>query len=448
MPPSEGDTRRGRLGRYARVGARVGGIVMRAGGDRLVGRVRESGAAAADLRRALGGLKGPVMKVAQMLATIPHALPPEYARELSELQSHAASMGPPFVARRMAAELGPDWRGRFAEFRIDATAAASLGQVHRAADHAGRALACKLQYPDMASAVEADLRQLAVVFAVYRRIGRGVEPRHMLAEIGARLREELDYDLEARHMRLYGRLLRRQTGVRVPEPVAELSTRRLLTMTWLDGRPLASFEDAPEEERNRIAEHLFRAWYRPFYGTGVIHGDPHLGNYSVGADLGVNLLDFGCIRTFRAKFVQGVIDLYRAVETGDRDLAAHIYRDWGFERLTPPVIDALNLWARFLYEPLLDDRTRCIQEDERPGVFGHDIAVEVHRRLRNEGGVVPPREFVFLERAAVGLGAVFLRLRARVNWHRLYHELADGFDAAALSRRQRTTFAPAGVPLP
>ena len=450
MPRStEQDTGRGRLGRYARVGAQIGGVAVRAAGGRLIGRERTSAAAAADLRRALGGLKGPVMKVAQMLATIPQALPPEYAGELSKLQSHAASMGPAFVARRMAAELGPDWRDRFADFDVGAAAAASLGQVHRATDTAGRSLACKLQYP-MASAVEADLRQLAAVFALYRRVWGGVDTRHVLAEIGARLREELDYGLEARHMRLYGALLRRQSGagVRVPEPVPELSTGRLLTMAWLEGRPMHQFEDAPEATRNALAERLFRAWYGPFYGAGTIHGDPHLGNYSVDANLDLNLLDFGCVRTFQPKFVQGVIDLYRAVRDNDVDLAAHTYRTWGFERLSGPVIDALNLWARFLYEPLLDDRARFLREDDGLGVFGHEVAVEVHTRLRNERGVVPPREFVFMDRAAVGLGAVFLRLRARLNWHRLFHELVEGFDPARLARKQATAFAEAGVPLP
>ena len=131
-------------------------------------------------------------------------------------------------------------------------------------------------------------------------------------------------------------------------------TRRLLTMTWLDGRPLMQrlAEDPPQEERNQIAEALFRAWYVPFYRYGVIHGDPHLGNYQVRPDASVNLLDFGAIRVFGAKFVRGVIELFEAVRDNDDAKAHHAYETWGFTDLSDEKMAALNLWARFLYEPL------------------------------------------------------------------------------------------------
>src|SRR5262249_18403032 len=150
-----------------------------------------------------------------------------------QLQANAPSMGWPFVKRRMAAELGPDWQRRFASFEHAAAKAASLGQVHRATDHDGRALACKLQYPDMQSAVEADLNQLRLILALYERYDRAISTREIHAEIAARLREELDYELEARHMSLYGAMLDPEAHVHVPKVVGKLTTRRLLTMTWL-----------------------------------------------------------------------------------------------------------------------------------------------------------------------------------------------------------------------
>src|SRR6185437_12791844 len=188
-------------------------------------------------------------------------------------------------------------------------------------------LACKLQYPEMGSAVEADLRQLRLAMGLYERYDKTVSTAEIHAEIADRLREELDYEREAAHMRLYGEILGNEPGVAVPRPVAELSTRRLLTMTWLEGRPILDFAgDAPVEIRNELALRMFRLWYVPFYYYGVIHGDPHLGNYTVAPDRTVNLLDFGCIRVFRASFVGGVIDLYHALQRGDRDLAVHAYR--------------------------------------------------------------------------------------------------------------------------
>jgi predicted unusual protein kinase regulating ubiquinone biosynthesis (AarF/ABC1/UbiB family) len=231
----------------------------------------------------------------------------------------------------------------------------------------------------------------------------------------------------------------------VPVPIAELSTRRLLTMTWLDGAPILDTAAAPLEERNEIALRMFRTWYVPFYYYGVIHGDPHLGNYTVAPDRTVNLLDFGCIRVFRASFVRGVIDLYHALQRGDRDLAVHAYQSWGFGNLSNEIIDVLNRWALFVYGPLLEDRERLIQE-KASGVYGAAVAESVHRDIRRLGGVRPPREFVFMDRAAIGLGSVFLHLKAEINWYRLFHELIEDFDEAALAARQQAALAAAGVP--
>src|SRR5215468_8762767 len=293
------------------------------------------------------------MKVAQLLATIPDALPKEYVQELVQLQADAPAMGWPFVNRRMAGELGADWRRRFREFSRTAARAASLGQVHRAIALDGTPLACKLQYPDMASAVEADLRQLKLAMSLYERYDRAVTTDEIHAEISERLREELDYAREAAHMRLYREILRAEPGVAVPVPIPELSTARLLTMTWLEGVPILEIANAPLEQRNAIALRMFRIWYVPFYYYGVIHGDPHLGNYTVAPDKTVNLLDFGCMRIFPPSFVKGVIDLYHALETGDEDLAVDAYRRWVFRNLSRDMIAVLNRWAAYVYGPLL-----------------------------------------------------------------------------------------------
>ena len=442
---AEDDTLGGRVRRYVRVSTAMGGLAARLAGQRYLGLSLDRPQHAADLKAALGGIKGPLMKVAQLLATIPNALPEEYASELATLQANAPPMGWPFVKRRMAGELGPDWERRFRRFEHEAARAASLGQVHRAVALDGRALACKLQYPDMASAVEADLQQLKIVLALYERYDRAVTTDEIHAEVADRLREELDYAREAAHMRLYRIIMADEAGVSVPEPVPALSTNRLLTMTWLEGTPLLEAVEARAADRNAIARNMFRAWYVPLYFYGVIHGDPHLGNYTVRPDLGINLLDFGCIRIFPPRFVKGVIDLYRALDRDDEALAVAAYESWGFRKLSRPLIDVLNQWARYVYAPLLEDRKRRIQEAEQ-GKMGRDIAAAVHRELRRLGGVQPPREFVFMDRAAVGLGSVFLHLKAEINWHRLFHELIDDFDADRLADRQRAALASAKVP--
>jgi predicted unusual protein kinase regulating ubiquinone biosynthesis (AarF/ABC1/UbiB family) len=438
----------GRVRRYAQVSTAMGGLAARLAGERYLGLNLDRGRHAAELKAALGGIKGPLMKVAQLLATIPDGLPKEYVQELAQLQANAPAMGWPFVRRRMAGELGTDWQTRFRDFEKTAARAASLGQVHRATALDGRPLACKLQYPDMASAVEADLGQLKLAMGLYERYDRAVTTGEIHAEIADRLREELDYEREAAHMRLYGEILRVELGVAVPVPQPDLSTRRLLTMTWLTGSPILEVaRKATLAVRNEIALRMFRIWYVPFYYYGVIHGDPHLGNYTLAPDRTVNLLDFGCVRIFPASFVRGVIDLYHALQREDRDLAVHAYQSWGFGNLSREMIEVLNRWALFVYGPLLDDRKRLIQE-KQSGAYGAGVAESVHRDIRRLGGVRPPREFVFMDRAAIGLGSVFMHLEAEINWYRLFHELIDDFNEAGLAVRQRSALAAAGVSSP
>jgi predicted unusual protein kinase regulating ubiquinone biosynthesis (AarF/ABC1/UbiB family) len=358
-------------------------------------------------------------------------------------------MGWPFVKRRMAAELGPDWQSRFAEFGHAAAAAASLGQVHRARALDGAPLACKLQYPDMDSAVEADLNQLRVIFAIHKRMDPAILTDEIAVEIGARLREELDYLREARHLRLYRAILAATPEVRVPVPDPALTTRRLLTMSWEEGRPLLDYRDAGLDQRNLIGAALFRAWWNPFASVGVIHGDPHLGNYTIRADdgrvAGINLLDFGCIRIFPARFVKGVVDLYEGLRDGRDDQIVHAYETWGFTGLGRPTIAALNIWANFIYGPLLDDRVRSVAGGVDPGAYGRKEAFTVHKALRETGPVKIPREFVFMDRAAIGLGAVFLHLGAEMNFHRLFEAAIADFDEAEVAARQARALGDAGI---
>lgn len=438
-----------RAARYARVGANVGDVAARIAGSRLIGR-GDRGDDAAAIAAALGGLKGPLMKVAQLMATVPDLLPPEYAAELRRLQADAPPMGWSFVKRRMSAELGRDWEKRFARFEHQPSAAASLGQVHKAVTLDGETVACKLQYPDMQAAVEADLNQLQLLFSLHRRMDSTLDTREIAREIGERVREELDYQREARHAALYALMLKDEPRVRVPSVRADLSTGRLLTMQWLEGQKILDFTRHPLDQRNALAEALFTAWWQPFSRFGVIHGDPHLGNYTVftddpGPPRGINLLDYGCIRIFPPLFVAGVVDLYRGLQTGDEARVVHAYETWGFKGLNRDLIAALNIWARFIYGPLLDDRVRTIADGVAPGQYGRKEAFKVHQELKRLGPVTVPREFVFMDRAAVGLGAVFLHLRAQLNFHRLFEAAVGDFDAGRVAVRQMAALAAVGL---
>jgi predicted unusual protein kinase regulating ubiquinone biosynthesis (AarF/ABC1/UbiB family) len=231
-------------------------------------------------------------------------------------------------------------------------------------------------------------------------------------------------------------MLRNTDGVHVPEVIDELSTKRLLTTTWLEGAKILDFVDAGQEQRNKLAMNMYRAWYVPFYQYGIIHGDPHLGNYTVRPDDSINLLDFGCVRVFEPHFVQGVIDLYNATLNKDYDLSVHAYETWGFKGLNKEQVETLNIWANFIYGPLMDDKVRTIGQPDQ-GFYGKETAHEVHEKLRKIGGGINiPREFVFMDRAALGLGSVFIHLKAEINWHNLFNETIQDFDIKKLEKSQ------------
>ena len=437
-----------RIARYARVSGGLAGVAARGAARSLGGTKAISAQNAADLTRVLGNLRGPVMKVAQFVATVPGVLPPDVAAPLLTLQASAPPMGASFVRRRMEAELGKGWEKKFTSFDREAAAAASLGQVHRAVAKDGTRLACKLQYPAMDAAVDADVRQLKTALKLQRGFDGTIDTTEFGKEIAERLAEELDYAREAAHMRLYALMLKDRDDIAVPRPVHSLSTKRLLTMTWLDGRPIAEFESAKLALRNAVSTALFKAWWRPFARYGVIHGDPHLGNYAVRNDGGINLLDYGCIRTFTPEFVSGVIGLYRALQKKDEKLAAKSYEAWGFRKPTPEMVKILNMWAGFIFAPLLDDRVRVVDDGVPAAEYGIRQANEVHAKLKAMGGIRPPREFVFMDRAAIGLGGALIRLGAQLNFHALFEEEISDFDVDALAKRQRAAFKEAGVPLP
>lgn len=427
--------------RYGKVSGAVAGTAARMAGEKYLGLSKNGRQAhAAELLRVLGTLKGPLMKIGQMLATVPGALPPDYAKAFQDLHSQAPPMGRAFAARRMQTELGQDWEGRFQSFDKNAAAAASLGQVHKAVSHEGRLLACKLQYPDMKTIIAADLAQLKLIFGLYGAYDASLATDQIFEELRDRLYEELDYAQEAQQNRLYKFMLRDEDCVHVPDVIDELCTEKLLTAEWLQGDSILDFERSPQPIRDKIALNLFRAWYVPLYRYGVIHGDPHPGNYTVRSNLDINLLDFGCVRVFPPGFIKGVVDLYHALMRGDRALAVQAFELWGFKGLTKAHIDSLTTWARFLYAPVMEDKIRSIGEMKNGGIYGQDVAAEVHKKLREasrqSGGMRVPREFVLMDRAALGLGSVFLRLGAEVNWHRVFNELIADFNVQTLEKTQ------------
>ncbi len=423
-----------RVKRYTNLGTSAGVLAFKFLETKILKKKHAKNAE--DLTKVLGNLKGPIMKIAQLLSTVPDLLPQEYINELAELQSNAPPMGWNFVKRRMNNELGQSWESKFNFFDKEPFAAASLGQVHKA-NYKDENIVCKLQYPDMLSIVEADINQLSLIFSLYKKIDRTIDTSEIQKEISSRVREELDYEREKKNIGIFNFMFSNLENVLVPRVYDTISTKRLLSMNFLEGKKLLEFKNNSHSDRKTIALNMFKAWYYPFYKFGIIHGDPHLGNYSANKQLNINLLDFGCVRIFQPSFVKGVIDLYYAILNDNEDLAVSAYERWGFEKISKKLIKILNIWAKFLYSPLLEDRVRKMQETNST-TYGAEAASKVHRELKKIGGVKPPREFVFMDRAAIGLGSVFLHLDAKINWYKIFHELIDGFSEAKVEKNQTT----------
>lgn len=367
----------------------------------------------------LGQLKGPLMKAAQFLCTIPDALPKEY-EQLLLLQSQAPAMGVPFVKRRLTNELGADWQKHFSSFDMKAHAAASLGQVHKATLTNGDCVAVKLQYPGMDGVMQSDLQQLKLFFSVYEHFAKAIQTENIFQEIQDHLKIELDYTQERANMAFYEHFFKDNPAVLVPKSYPDLSTNRLLTMSWMAGDSILDAKFIPHKDY--LGGLLFESWYAPLYQKGVLHGDPHPGNYFISSNNQLMLLDFGCIRRFDAVFLDGVKNLYYALLSNDQDRAVHAYTQWGFKNLSKELIEIITQWAKLLYDPLLDNRIRFIQE-AKGGKESYEMAKAVHAKLRETGGICPPREFVFMDRAAVGIGAVLMRLQSKNNWHKIFSQM-------------------------
>ena len=433
-----------RVKRYSKVTTSLTSLATQFAGKKYLNFDLSDQKYAAQITEILGNLKGPLMKVAQLSATIPDLLPEEYARKLAELQSNAPPMSWVFVKRRMKAELGENWEEQFLSFDKEASFAASLGQVHKASLPNKDQVACKLQYPDMASAVEADLGQLKIIFKIYSSYNKSIQIREIYKEIEARLKEELDYRLEHKHLKAFNFIHQKNDFIKIPKVYDKISTNRLLVMQYLEGKKLIEYKKAPQKIRNELAKKLFLAWYYPFYKYGIIHGDPHLGNYSVDKKNNINLFDYGCVRIFPAKFVKGVIDLYFALKENNKSKIKKAYEAWGFKDIDDKLMSVLNKWALFLYDPILKNEVRRIQDSDS-GIYGAKIAGEVHRELKKYGGVKPPREFVFMDRAAVGLGSIFIHLKAEINWYKLFHALTKDFSVKTVDNNQKKALKFAGI---
>lgn len=426
--------------------APLAGMAARATGDAVIAalrrdreRARDGGGSFAKRTdryvETLGASKGAIMKVGQLLSFIPMgaAVPAEYQKifqaAMSRLQSDAPPMAPELAAEVVRQELGAAPETAFAEFEPMPFAAASIGQVHRARTHDGRDVAVKVQYPGVAEAIEADLKNaelLSVLIGLMRSLFPGmtrIDPKVVAAEVSARVSEELDYRLEASNQQAFADAYRGHPFVRIPEIVPELSAAKVLTQELADGRTLYEAMEADQELRDRWGEVIFRFAFGSLRRLRIFNADPHPGNYLFGDDGSVTFLDFGCVKRFDAHGLSLIQDVVRAAVMGDGELLRNAFIAAGlFDADAAPseqeCLDWYRVPLRVLVEPepirITPEHVAMVIESEfSPTGPARDIVRKMHAAS----------DFIFLARIDVGLMSVLGALEPIGPWAGIQGEL-------------------------
>ncbi|MCO1578118.1 AarF/ABC1/UbiB kinase family protein [Crossiella sp. SN42] len=344
----------------------VAGRVAAGWGKRLVGHSAEeisaemSAKTAEQLFAVLGQLKGGAMKFGQALSVFEAAIPEEmaapYREALTKLQSAAPALPAKTVHRVLAEQLGSGWAKRFSEFSDEPAAAASIGQVHRAVWHDGREVAVKVQYPGADEALLADLRQLERFSRLFQAVVPGMEVKPLLTELRERMVEELDYRNEAANQRTFATAYAGDDRVFVPRVVA--SAPRVMVTEWVTGTPLSAIiRDGDREQRNAVGGRLAEFHFSAPARSGLLHADPHPGNFLVLPDGRLCVLDFGACAQLPDGLPETLGVVTRMALEGRSDDMLTRLRDEGFVR-PDAELDAEDVLAYLgpFVEPLRTER--------------------------------------------------------------------------------------------
>jgi predicted unusual protein kinase regulating ubiquinone biosynthesis (AarF/ABC1/UbiB family) len=373
---------------------------------------------------ALGNLKGALMKIGQLASFIDDAMPEPVRQALAQLQQDAPPMSGELAAQVVETELGAPPEKLFAAWDPVPIAAASIGQVHRARAHDGRLLAVKVQYPGVDEAVRADLANLNLAGMGLGSLFPGLDAPSMVAELKARLTEELDYRLEAENQHAFAAWYRGHPFIHVPDVVADLSTPRVLTSELAEGVRFDDMATWSQEERNLAGEAIYRFVFRSLYRFHAFNGDPHPGNYLFRPGGQVTFLDFGLVK----RLTRREVDLcYRLVHASvvERDpakvrraceTAGLIARD------APVPDDRVFEFMRIFWEAVENDDVTTITAE-----WASQVARRYFDGRTNFGDVMEyagmPPSMVVLQRINLGLLAILGRIEATANWRRIAFEL-------------------------
>ena len=431
-----------RVVRSATIGRLAAGQAVRQFGTRAANLARGDEASEAALARrqvetaeqivaVLGTMKGAAMKLGQVMSFLDVGLVAEeyreeFQRKLAELRDSAPQVSFKEMRKVIEAEYEEPLEEIFAEFDTEPIAAASIGQVYRATLHDGRTVAVKVQYPGVAGAVRADLKNLGMIMRLLSRMAPGLDVQGIAQEIRLRIDEELDYELEAANQRAMARIFRGHPFVYVPDVVGSLSRERVMVSEFVTGTGFEELKRSDAEHRNRIAEIVFRFYFGCMYRHHQFSGDPHPGNFMLLADGRVAFLDFGLYKRLPAELAEYELQIARLGIGGDgAALIEHLHAG-GFlaepDRYTPEQIlqqfEDVTWWytsdAEIALTPEIATQIVIDMSDPRSRHYA---------QLRHEN--LPP-DHLFGRRTETLTLAVMSQLRATGNWHRIAREWIFG----------------------
>lgn len=426
--------RGGRLRRSAgpaRVAARGawrwGWAYLRPGGDRAERKRQAVLRTSEDVTRTLGEMKGAAMKLGQVLSMMSGAVPDEMTGALSTLHSSAPPMAWELTTQVIREELGDAPERIFKHFEHKPFAAASIGQVHRATLMDGREVAVKVQYPGVGHAIESDLANVTAMVGLAGMVSSGLDAQAIARELRAGISAELDYLAEAAWQRRFSEIFDGHPSIFVPKVIDELTTARVLVQEFVRGKPFRHALDLPQEERNRVAEIVYRFAFGSLYQFRLFNGDPHPGNYLLMDDGRVAFLDYGCVAEFSEDVVLGFKRIVGALIRDDRQEWRRAVEAIGILKEGAPfTLEQLYEHMHWYWAPILAERV----------TFTPELTGEMIRRNTQTAGLGGqinrwcnvPEGMVFLTRINFGLAGVFASLRAEGPWRGIIEEYVDGID--------------------
>lgn len=383
---------------------------------------------AADVVAALGQMKGALMKLGQMASYLDEGMPPAMSQALASLRSDAPPMPSDLALTEIERSLGRPLHELFAEIDPEPTAAASIGQVHRAVTSDGRAVAVKVQYPGIAQAIASDLDNSEMLARLLGMVYPGLHPDDLVAELRARISEELDYGREAANQTLFAEYYRGHPHVWIPEIDWARSSERVLTSEFVAGRPFETVYDETDEVKERVAEVLYRFVFRSLNRLHVFNGDPHPGNCLLADDGRIAFLDFGLVKHFEHAELEQFARLIRAMIEREPAVFRRTAEEVELLQLDAPFDDQeIYDWFAAYYEMILDDTAATFTSGYSASLLRQTFDAKTNAILRHAN--VPPT-FALIQRINLGLFSILGKLNATANWRRISEELWEWTDAA------------------